>query len=271
MLRQRLISGLILSIGLVSLILFLPKDYLIYFMALLTAISLWEFLSLRFSAIISIISICCCLALFYLSQFLWLNKIFLGLNVLTYVGLFFLILSFPVSKPLIQRNSFWLISGVFIHVGFFSSLYFLINQEDLLLGFGMEMGGRTLLLLIILISVLMDSIAYFGGKKYGNTKLLPNVSPNKTFEGFILAIIITPLVVLLITGGFVEKGFYKFIILILIASFTSVIGDATISLFKRVAEVKDTGNLIPGHGGLLDRMDSHIATIPMFLFILFLM
>ena len=69
----------------------------------------------------------------------------------------------------------------------------------------------------------------------------------------------------------IEKNFYHYFILILISSFVAVIGDAAISLFKRVAEVKDTSNLIPGHGGLLDRIDSHLATIPVFIFILIIL
>ena len=116
----------------------------------------------------------------------------------------------------------------------------------------------------------MDSIAFFGGKTFGRYKLLQNVSPNKTIEGFIIAMTFSPIIILLITSTLVEKNFYQFTILIIIASFISVVGDATISLFKRVAEVKDTSNLIPGHGGLLDRIDSHLATIPIFIFTLLL-
>ena len=163
-------------------------------------------------------------------------------------------------------------SGVIIHLGFFASLYFLINQDELMLMyFGINISNRAVLIIIILISVLMDSLAFFGGKKFGTTKLLKNVSPNKTVEGFLIALILTALIMLLITSNLVEKNFYQFVSLILVSCFVSVIGDAVISLFKRVAEVKDTSNLIPGHGGLLDRIDSHLATIPIFVLIVIIL
>ena len=269
MFRQRLISALLLSIGIVSLIFLLPNNFLIYFILFLTCISLAEFLRLRFSVLLTILFVCFILILSYLSSSYGLDKFFISLSVLTYFGLFCLIISFPVSKPLIQRNIVWLISGVVIHLGFFASLNFLIDKEEsLLMYFGMDTGNRFTLLIIILISVLMDTLAFFGGNKFGKNKLLHSVSPNKTTEGFLIALTLTPLIILLITSGFLEKNFFQFFILILISSIVSVIGDAVISLFKRVAEVKDTSNLIPGHGGLLDRIDSHLATIPAFIFIL---
>ena len=215
MLKQRLISALILSIGILTLIFALPNDFLIYFILLLTCISLIEFLSLRFSNKSVLLFVCFSLALFYLSSFPGLNKAFIGLSVVTYLGLFFLIISFPVSKPLIQRNLIWLISGLTIHLGFFASLYFLINQDGpALLYFGMEITNRAALLIMVLISVLMDSLAFFGGKKYGQSKLLQNVSPNKTVEGFLIAMTLTPLIILLLTFSLIEKNFYQYVILI---------------------------------------------------------
>ena len=272
MLKQRLISALILSVGIVSLLFLLPSNYLILFILLLTCFSLIEFLALRFSTLTIILLVCFSLALFYFSSFPGLNKIFIGFSLLTYLGLFFLIISFPVSKPFLQRNFIWLTAGVAIHLGFFASLYFLISQDELILQhFGMDITNRAALLIIVLVSVLMDSLAFFGGKKFGKSKLLQNVSPNKTIEGFLIAMTLTPITILLTTFALVEKNFYQFILLIMISSFVSVIGDAVVSLFKRVAEVKDTSNLIPGHGGLLDRIDSHLATIPIFIFILLLL
>ena len=271
MLKQRLISALILSIGIVSLIFLLPNNYLILFVFLLTLISLVEFLSLRLSTLLTILVVSFSLILFYFSSLPSLNRTFISLSALTYLGLFFLIISFPVSKNFLQRNFIWITSGIAIHLGFFASLYFLISQdESVLKHFGMDIANRATLLIIVLISVLMDSLAFFGGKKFGKSKLLQNVSPNKTIEGFLIAMTLTPIIILLITSTLVEKNFYQFIIIIIFASFVSVVGDAAISLFKRVVEVKDTSNLIPGHGGLLDRIDSHLATIPIFIFTLLL-
>ena len=123
MLKQRLISALILSIGIVSLIFLLPDNYLILFVLLLTCISLIEFLSLRLSTLLTILFLSFSLILFYFSSLPSLNRTFISLSALTYLGLFFLIISFPVSKPFLQRNLVWLISGALIHLGFFAALY----------------------------------------------------------------------------------------------------------------------------------------------------
>ena len=68
----------------------------------------------------------------------------------------------------------------------------------------------------------MDSLAFFGGKKFGQNKLLQNVSPNKTVEGFLIAITLTPLIILLLTFSLIEKNFYHYFTLILVSSFVAV-------------------------------------------------
>ena len=107
-------------------------------------------------------------------------------------------------------------------------------------------------------------LAYFGGKKFGKRKFLPNISPNKTFEGFIIGILGTCLLVMPIMGIFYIYVFLKLLFIILVVSLFSVIGDATASLFKRISGVKDSSNLIPGHGGVLDRFDSLLFVLPTF-------
>ena len=117
----------------------------------------------------------------------------------------------------------------------------------------------------------MDVLAYFGGKKYGKRKFLSNISPNKTLEGFLIALIGTPLLVMPFLALIFDFNFIKFFMLILLVSIFSVLGDASASLFKRIAGVKDSSNLLPGHGGILDRIDSHLAAAPSFVVLVYLM
>ena len=117
-----------------------------------------------------------------------------------------------------------------------------------------------------------DSGAYYLGKKLGSRKIFPKTSPNKTLEGLISGILISSCILYLINFQEVFKfniyyldnqnSFLFFILLI--SSVVAVIGDYLESKIKRSAEVKDSGSLLPGHGGILDRVDSHIFVIPIF-------
>ena len=102
-------------------------------------------------------------------------------------------------------------------------------------------------------------------------KFLPNVSPNKTLEGFLIATLSTPLIVMPILALFYKYDFVKVLILIFLVSIFSVLGDATASLFKRISGVKDSSNIIPGHGGFFDRLDSHLAAAPCFVLLIYFM
>lgn len=100
----------------------------------------------------------------------------------------------------------------------------------------------------------------------GVKKLLPNVSPGKTVEGF-LGGIVSALILTLLVGFFTEWTLSKLLIagfVTLLITSISVLGDLTESMFKRQAGVKDSGSILPGHGGILDRIDSLTATAPVF-------
>jgi phosphatidate cytidylyltransferase len=111
-----------------------------------------------------------------------------------------------------------------------------------------------------------DSAAYFGGRAMGKTKLAALVSPKKTWEGCLvgfLAGIIWAIAIPLV----VWPGEYNWFLLLVVAIPTliaSVIGDLFISVLKRQIQIKDTGSLLPGHGGLLDRIDAVLMGIPVF-------
>lgn len=118
--------------------------------------------------------------------------------------------------------------------------------------------------LIFLLNWISDSFAYLIGRKFGKRKLAPNISPNKTIEGaiggFIFTIIMGITIQLFFQDSLNLHG--NWIIISIIVAFISPIGDLAESKLKRVFGVKDSGKIMPGHGGMLDRLDSFITCIP---------
>jgi phosphatidate cytidylyltransferase len=126
--------------------------------------------------------------------------------------------------------------------------------------------GAQLLMFLFLMVWSADVGAYFVGKSIGKHKLLPNVSPGKTLEGFLGGVIFA-CVMVVIAGYFIDwtMAQYRIVIPVTILITTiSVLGDLNESMFKRQAGVKDSGTILPGHGGILDRIDSLTATAPIY-------
>ena len=123
-----------------------------------------------------------------------------------------------------------------------------------------------LILFLVLLVAAADTGAYFAGKEFGKTKLVPQLSPGKTWEGllggFIAALIVAFIGASLL--GLPEGNFSSFIYLSVFSVLMSVAGDLFISLIKREANEKDSGSILPGHGGILDRVDGLIAALPLF-------
>lgn len=111
-----------------------------------------------------------------------------------------------------------------------------------------------------------DIAAYLIGKRFGKNKLAPNISPGKTWEGVYGAFAAVGLYACLISWWQHMTG--SFVMLMLMVTVFSVIGDLFESLVKRQANIKDSGDLLPGHGGVLDRIDGVLAALPMVNFIL---
>ena len=126
-----------------------------------------------------------------------------------------------------------------------------------------EPQGAWLLLFSLAVIMAADVGAYFAGHRWGRRKLAPRVSPGKTWEGVIGGLALSGLVA---WGGAVLLGWPAFIVipLALGAAAFSVVGDLMESLLKRHSGLKDSGQILPGHGGVLDRIDSLTAGVPMF-------
>ncbi|KGY08576.1 phosphatidate cytidylyltransferase [Vibrio sinaloensis] len=132
--------------------------------------------------------------------------------------------------------------------------------------------GAKLVLYVCLIVWAADSGAYFAGKSMGKRKMAPKVSPNKTIEGLIGGIV-TAIIVGWGAASWFDIEFTSPFIMIVITLITvviSVLGDLVESMFKRVSGIKDSSNIIPGHGGVLDRIDSLTAAFPVFAFLYFI-
>lgn len=129
---------------------------------------------------------------------------------------------------------------------------------------GNEEFSGVWLIFAVFIPVAADAGAYFVGRFVGKAKLAPRVSPNKTWAGFwgglATAAVVACLGAWLMPGA--QAQLVGFIVLAIFASAISVVGDLTVSLFKRHAGVKDTGSILPGHGGIMDRIDSIAAALP---------
>lgn len=180
-------------------------------------------------------------------------------------------LFFRISPSLI--GLFVILFSWYLLLSFNTSDTTIILDSQGLLFFNNSFEGNLnyyFIFLFVLVS-LVDTSAYTIGKLYGSTPLAENISPNKTLEGFISSLII-PLTIIYfsLTYLFNIPILINDLLFILLCSAYCTIGDLFISILKRNNEVKDTGGLLPGHGGVLDRVDSYLPVIPIFQFWLFL-
>jgi phosphatidate cytidylyltransferase len=166
------------------------------------------------------------------------------------------------------RPAFWqpilvrLIFGMAIMVTTWSALVVLKQQPHFL----------TWILLLMGLIWGADSGAYFTGRRFGRTKLARRVSPGKSWEGVIGGVVVTQVGVSLFAYSqhwSLEQAFVLAFIA-LVTVLVSVLGDLTESMFKRHEGVKDSGHLIPGHGGVMDRVDSLTSAAPIFVLLLLL-
>ncbi len=121
--------------------------------------------------------------------------------------------------------------------------------------------GMISLLWMLLIVALTDMGAYYTGKNFGKTPFSPT-SPNKTLEGVVGGVIAGTIGGTIVASGWMEIGFIAALIISLIAAKFSIFGDLFESYLKREAGVKDSGTLLPGHGGVLDRIDGYLFAAP---------
>jgi len=270
-LKYRVLTAVPMAVVAIWYMFFAPKLIFITISFILALIGIWEFCralnqtKVKFSSTVIYLSALVNLAAFCVYQLgrpSW-SIILIGANLL--MVLIFSIQKWKEGKYLLLWYlfpQFWIIGPICLII----TLRFSIAGDS----------GSHLILFVLLIAIFNDIFAFFGGKAFGKHLLAPTISPKKTIEGSIFGL----------AGGFVAgyglmllNPFYHyqfssnwiFVISILCITIASQAGDLLESRFKRYCKIKDSSNLIPGHGGLLDRFDAYLFAIPVFVCILYLL
>lgn len=165
---------------------------------------------------------------------------------------------YPSSAILWSSRPIMLSLGVFLLVVTWLALASIISLDN----------GRYLLLLGVSIIVLADVGGYIAGKLFGRHKLAPTISPGKTWEGLLGGMFLQLILVSVLLKIFPDLNALDLCLLVFPVAICSVIGDLFESMLKRHRGIKDSSNLLPGHGGFLDRLDGVMAALPMFFVIL---
>jgi len=187
------------------------------------------------------------------------------MHVTAFTLVFILTMIFIGELFIIKEAKLYFKKTFFLRVVTYSSLflpYLLILRNSV-------NGGKKMLLLLSIIWA-YDSCAYVVGVAFGKHKLMPSVSPKKSIEGVIGGFVGSFLAAGIIVWIFPEIlhfSFIKFLFMMIIMAFLAQAGDLIESLIKRLLSAKDSGSLIPGHGGILDRLDSFFLVAPAFYFL----
>lgn len=178
-----------------------------------------------------------------------------GLGVLWWLFAAWLVRLYPAHAALWSRRWEQTLMGLLVTVPTWAALVFLHGQPR----------GEWLLVILVVSVVCADTGAFFIGRQWGRHKLAPTVSPGKSKEGlyggFACSALFAVILVLALGRG---AGDWWLLALIIPASFASVLGDLLESMLKRQRGLKDSGTILPGHGGVLDRIDSITAAAPIF-------
>jgi phosphatidate cytidylyltransferase len=263
MLKQRVITALALAIVFIGSILLADHRWVVALFTVTLFAASYELLVLTIRPGISLGVV---IAMMFAALF-WVSSDFSGIRINFYQSFTGLLLWVAILGLLLRYrfSGHWSLPVRIIELFLSMVLLWICVHGLIFLHQHFEQGGWILLYLLTLVWV-ADIGAYFSGRKFGKHKLAPGISPGKTWEGVVGGIILNlgwMLIVFAISNGW-GIALWQFLLIGLATSMISVIGDLYESILKREASVKDSGKLLPGHGGVLDRIDSLIAATPVF-------
>lgn len=258
MLKQRIITALILLPLILGAIFYLSSPWFALAIAIPVALGAWEWANIMGiedsgARMPYVAGIVVALLLVY-----WLDlNLVLWLSCAWWVLAFWLVKSYPEQVNHWKEKGTLAIIGVLVLVPAWWSLVLMQRQPE----------GHWWLLYVMLLVWGADTGAYFVGRKFGKNKLAPAVSPGKSKEGLWGGLAVTSVIAVLVafnTSAADKVGLIPFLLISLVAVVGSVYGDLAESMFKRQRGIKDSSQLLPGHGGILDRIDSITAAVPLF-------
>ncbi|MCG2838804.1 phosphatidate cytidylyltransferase [Photobacterium sp. WH77] len=274
MLKQRILTALVLAPLVVAGIFLLPFSGFMLAIAGITLVGFWEwtqFVNTRSRLLAMVPPVLVLLASFLalpadaieLGNLQFPHHIMLAAGGVWWLFACLLVVTYP------NQSGFWVGSttlrylfGLLTLIPFFWGVVMLraVNYAEA------PYLGAKLVMLVCLLVWAADSGAYFAGKRFGRHKMAPRVSPNKTLEGLaggvVLAVVVAWATAELFGITFNNSG--ALLVTVVLTVIASVFGDLAESMLKRVSGIKDSGQILPGHGGILDRIDSLTAALPVF-------
>ncbi len=279
MLKQRIITALLLAPATIAAIFYLPLMYFSALIIAVMAIGAWEWGPLmgfstktrRIAFVATNVVLMVGLWMYLPLETLWLNANDLHSSIvnLLWLTVAWWVLSAVLTFSYPRYSDFWSkhrsVRGLF---GWFTIVptwlaFIILRSHEYQVD---KYDGAQLIMFLFLMVWSADIGAYFVGKSIGKHKLMPNVSPGKTVEGFLGGIVFACILVNIagISLDWSLSQHLTVVVVTVIITTISVLGDLNESMFKRQAGIKDSGSILPGHGGILDRIDSLTATAPIY-------
>jgi phosphatidate cytidylyltransferase len=272
--KQRLITALILAPLMVGGIFFLPIDQFAYFIGFIVTVAAWEWANLSgySSPIVRIgyagfVAVATFATAYFIDKNAELASLILAVGVFWWFVACLLVIQYPDKVILWQARPVRALLGLLVLIPMWVGFMTLKSQEH----------SSLIIVYVMLLIWGADTGAYFSGKTWGHKKLAPNVSPGKSWAGFWGGLATTGLIAVIFSlcinqwlRPMTLADFSLFAVMTFITAIISVMGDLVESMMKRHRGIKDSSELLPGHGGVLDRIDSMASAVPVFAFFMLL-